>query len=155
MVKPSVDFGNTVIGTHEAICDASVPKFQVHGPTEILPDSFSASELERFLSELARLVLTAKDLREQMERLSQNMTNAKPVWETRGGDEKYLRLVYPTKNGSRHREYIGNKPSKVQAALQRVENYKTYYLLKKELAQVERKIAWVMHHWRNTMAALD
>jgi hypothetical protein len=53
-------------------------------------------------------------------------------------EDKYLYLIYPTQpDGSRKREYIGNKPEAVQEALARVERFKVHATKSRELRDLE------------------
>ena len=46
-------------------------------------------------------------------------------WETRnGGDTKYLRLVFPSSGGKRHKEYIGCHPGLISTAWTKIERSK-------------------------------
>lgn len=43
-------------------------------------------------------------------------------WETRnGGDTKYLRLIFPTVNHKRRKQYVGCDPIKIEAAQAQIE----------------------------------
>jgi hypothetical protein len=148
------EFGNPGAVAVKPISPAVVPKYHVSGGGGLIEHLVPLAQVETFLSELTALYLSAQDLGERMDRLATNMTNATPVWEDRGGEEKYLRLVYPSENGRRRRRYVGNKVARVREALQQVENYKTYCQLEAELARVQEKIDRAVHGWHRLMANL-
>jgi len=55
-------------------------------------------------------------------------------------DGKYLYLIHPQRDGERRREYVGSEPTKVAAALGRVERFKESERLEAELSRLDRCI---------------
>ena len=70
---------------------------------------------------------------------------------------QYLYLIYPTpRNGEkRRREYVGNKPEKVKAALEKIARYDRLQELARQLDNVERRIKTAKNHLDNYHMALS
>lgn len=79
-------------------------------------------------------------LSEQIENLeTAGIANATEYWR----DEKYLYLIYPMKAGERRRDYIGSQPAKVQAAIDSIDRFKRYSVLRKEMATLQAELKTV------------
>lgn len=120
-----------------------------------LLESLQVSRLNQ--SELSQLLDLPGEIRSQIEGLldrriqlireiaaleDAGIVEASPYYR----DEQYLYLIHPTQpDGSREREYIGNKPEKVQAALSRVERFKEHERKVRDLHEVEATIKFVIN----------
>lgn len=63
---------------------------------------------------------------------------------------EYLYLIHPTQpDGSRKREYIGNKPHNIKVALDRVERFNQHSRKCRELQEVESKIKYIDRELRS------
>lgn len=63
------------------------------------------------------------------------MEDASPYWH----EEKYLYTIGKTVNGRRPRQYIGNKPEKVEEALARISNFDDYQSSLAKMTQIRNK----------------
>jgi len=86
----------------------------------------AASRIDQLCQDLATLD------QEIMALELEGTSNASPHWR----DGKYLYLIYPTEDGQRRRDYIGNKGNNVENALQRVNRHKRCQQLRRERTRV-------------------
>lgn len=76
-------------------------------------------------------------------------------WETRnGGDTRYLRLVFPSTRGKRHKEYIGCNPVKIAAAQAKIERSERRKRLQIEQRRLHQRLGRARGDLRSAEANL-
>ena len=96
------------------------------------------SVLVQLLSEATRLELL-------------DPANAKPYLHR----SRYLYLIHPQRNGKRVREYIGNKPEKIAAALARVQAHKDLVEVQRLAADARARLDLVARHLDAALRAAE
>jgi hypothetical protein len=97
------------------------------------------TEYPDLIAEQIRALLEKRDaLKAEIQELEDaGIAGANPHYR----EGKYLYLIYPTQpDGSRKREYIGNKPQAIQEALARVQRFKIHATKSRELKDLESKL---------------
>jgi hypothetical protein len=115
------------------------------------PPATYRQKLEQIAAALDALHEQAQAIRDQMAALeAQGIVDASPYWrKNRSGEKTILTFTHSTsservRSGKSRSQYIGDKnakPEKVQAALDALERYKEHAKLKRDLADLEGRIA--------------